>query len=48
MDINTHFSFLGIRVIDTRHEVNAVFAADAVARVTNKPGNLQCLSCQYE
>lgn len=28
----------GIRVIDTRHEVNAVFAADAVARVTGTPG----------
>jgi acetolactate synthase-like protein len=24
---------LGIRVYDTRHEVNAVFAADAVARL---------------
>ena len=29
---------LGIRVIDTRHEVNAVFAADAVARLTGVPG----------
>lgn len=28
----------GIRVIDTRHEVNAVFAADAVARVSGTPG----------
>ena len=28
----------GIRVIDTRHEVNAVFAADAVGRLTGKPG----------
>lgn len=28
----------GIRVIDTRHEVNAVFAADAAARVTGIPG----------
>ncbi|MCC7447671.1 MAG: thiamine pyrophosphate-binding protein [Anaerolineae bacterium] len=28
----------GIRVIDTRHEVTAVFAADAVARLTGKPG----------
>lgn len=28
----------GIRVIDTRHEVNAVFAADAVARITGVPG----------
>src|SRR5262245_43267362 len=27
-----------IRVIDTRHEVNAVFAADAMARLTGKPG----------
>ncbi len=29
---------LGIRVVDTRHEVNAVFAADAVARMTGVPG----------
>ncbi len=29
---------LGIRVIDVRHEVNAVFAADAVARLTGRPG----------
>src|SRR5512140_291574 len=28
----------GIRVIDTRHEVTAVFAADAVARLTGHPG----------
>lgn len=28
----------GIRVIDTRHEVNAVFAADALARLTGVPG----------
>ncbi len=28
----------GIRVIDVRHEVNAVFAADAVARLTGVPG----------
>jgi acetolactate synthase-like protein len=28
----------GIRVIDCRHEVNAVFAADAVGRLTGKPG----------
>ncbi|MBL7852037.1 MAG: thiamine pyrophosphate-binding protein [Cyclobacteriaceae bacterium] len=28
----------GIRVIDTRHEVNAVFAADATARITGTPG----------
>eukprot|EP00937_MAST-01D_sp_MAST-1D-sp2_P007022 g7022.t1 len=29
---------LGIRVIDVRHEVNSVFAADAVARLTGVPG----------
>ena len=29
---------LGIRVIDTRHEVNAVFAADAVSRLSGVPG----------
>src|SRR5258706_16131200 len=29
---------LGIRVIDTRHEAKAVFAADAVARLTGVPG----------
>ncbi len=28
----------GIRVIDTRHEVTAVFAADGVARLTGVPG----------
>lgn len=28
----------GIRVVDTRHEVNAVFAADAVGRLTGIPG----------
>ena len=28
----------GIRIIDTRHEVTAVFAADAVARLTGRPG----------
>ncbi|MBW8051961.1 MAG: thiamine pyrophosphate-binding protein [Cytophagales bacterium] len=28
----------GIRVIDVRHEVNAVFAADAVSRLTGVPG----------
>lgn len=28
----------GIRVIDTRHEATAVFAADAVARLTGLPG----------
>ncbi len=29
---------LGIRVVDTRHEVDAVFAADATARLTGVPG----------
>lgn len=29
---------VGIRVIDTRHEVTAVFAADAVSRLTGIPG----------
>ena len=29
---------LGIKIVDTRHEVNAVFAADAVARLTGIPG----------
>lgn len=29
---------LGIRVVDVRHEVNAVFAADAFARLTGIPG----------
>lgn len=29
---------IGIRVVDTRHEVNAVFAADAVSRLSNVPG----------
>ena len=28
----------GIRVIDTRHEATAVFAADAVARLGGRPG----------
>lgn len=28
----------GIRVIDTRHEATAVFAADAVARLSGRPG----------
>ena len=28
----------GIRVVDVRHEVNAVFAADAVGRLTGTPG----------
>src|SRR5512133_4029025 len=29
---------LGIRVVDTRHEVDAVFAADATARLSGLPG----------
>ena len=29
---------LGLRVIDVRHEANAVFAADAVARLSGVPG----------
>lgn len=28
----------GIRVVDVRHEATAVFAADALARLTNRPG----------
>jgi len=28
----------GIRVVDTRHEATAVFAADAVSRLTGRPG----------
>ena len=28
----------GLRVVDVRHEANAVFAADAVARLTGTPG----------
>ena len=28
----------GLRVVDTRHEVSAVFAADATARLTGRPG----------
>jgi hypothetical protein len=28
----------GIQVIDVRHEVNAVFAADAVSRISGIPG----------
>src|SRR5512139_3801783 len=28
----------GLRVVDTRHEATAVFAADAVARLTGAPG----------
>lgn len=29
---------LGIRIVDTRHEVTAVFAADATARLSGVPG----------
>ncbi len=29
---------LGLRVIDTRHEANAVFAADVASRLTGVPG----------
>ncbi len=29
---------LGLRVVDVRHEVDAVFAADAVARLSGRPG----------
>jgi thiamine pyrophosphate-dependent acetolactate synthase large subunit-like protein len=29
---------LGIRVVDVRHEATAVFAADAVARISGVPG----------
>lgn len=29
---------IGIRVIDVRHEVNSVFAADASARISGIPG----------
>ncbi len=29
---------LGIRIVDTRHEVSAVFAADAVARLSGVVG----------
>jgi acetolactate synthase-like protein len=29
---------LGIRIVDVRHEVNAVFAADAVARLSGTIG----------
>ena len=28
----------GVRIVDTRHEATAVFAADAVARLTGRPG----------
>ena len=30
---------LGIRIVDTRHEATAVFAADAVARLSGKDGS---------
>ena len=30
----------GIRIVDTRHEATAVFAADAVARLTGRPVKL--------
>ncbi len=36
--ILTAANSLGIRVIDTRHEATAVFAADATARLTGVPG----------
>lgn len=36
--ILTGANSLGIRVIDTRHEATAVFAADATARLTGIPG----------
>lgn len=29
---------LGIKIIDVRHEVNSVFAADAWSRLSGKPG----------
>jgi acetolactate synthase-1/2/3 large subunit len=29
---------VGIRIVDMRHEANAVFAADAVSRLTGRPG----------
>ena len=29
---------LGIRVVDVRHEATAVFAADAITRLSDKPG----------
>ncbi len=31
----------GIRVIDVRHEADAVFATDAVARLSSVPGSLR-------
>ncbi len=36
--ILTESNKVGIRVIDVRHEANAVFAADAVSRLTGVPG----------
>jgi acetolactate synthase-1/2/3 large subunit len=36
--ILTGASAAGVRVVDTRHEATAVFAADAVARLTGVPG----------
>lgn len=36
--ILTETKRLGINVIDVRHEVNAVFAADAIGRITGTPG----------
>lgn len=32
---------MGIRIVDTRHEATAVFAADAVARLSGKTGHKQ-------
>ena len=32
---------LGIRIVDTRDEATAVFAADAVARLTGTPGTIR-------
>ena len=34
---------LGIRVVDVRHEATAVFAADAVARLTGLPSRVGSL-----
>ncbi|OHD62873.1 MAG: acetolactate synthase [Spirochaetes bacterium RBG_13_51_14] len=36
--ILTECNKIGIRIIDVRHEANAVFAADAVSRLTGVPG----------
>ncbi len=36
--VNVAADKLGIRIIDTRHEASAVFAADAVARLSGKIG----------